>query len=96
MIWGHFLLPVPFYSSNIKKKILKKILTQCSNNREGLTPLALVMPENPTKHTDLSFTLPCSAQGLQQSQYRLVHAWAVIPNHCMIFYEHNFSFIHIS
>lgn len=24
MIWGHFLLPVPFYSSNIKKKILKK------------------------------------------------------------------------
>lgn len=96
MIWAHFLLPVPFYSSNIKKKILKKICIHCSNNREGLTPLAPVMPENPAKHTDLSFIPPCSAQGLQQSQYRLVHSWAVIPNHCMIFYKCNFSLIHIS
>lgn len=95
MIWGHFLLPVSFYASNIKK-ILKKILAHCSNNREGLAPLAPVMPENPTKHTDLSFTPPCSAQGLRQSQYRLVHAWAVLPNHCKIFYECNFSLIHIS
>jgi len=95
MIWGHFLLPVLFSSGNIKK-ILKKILACCSNNREGLTPLAPVMPENPTKHTDLSFTPPCSAQGLQQSQYRLVHAWAVIPNPCKISYLRNFSLIHIS
>lgn len=37
MIWGHYLLPVPFYSSNIKK-ILKKILPHCSNNRGTNSP----------------------------------------------------------
>lgn len=74
----------------------KKILVHCSNNREGLTRLAPVMPENPTKSTDLSFTPPCFTRGLQRPQCRLVHAWAAIPNHCKTFYECNFSLIHIS